>query len=77
MQEVKFIPVKSSQIKAIGHVQETLYVKFNKGQIYSYTPVTREQFEEFKNAKSAGKYFHKNLKQNPELKIQHENIEIK
>ena len=71
MKRVVFEPVKSSQIKKVGYVAEdrTLYVEFNNKRLYSYSPVTQEQYNEFKNSESIGKYFHKNLKMNSTLKI--------
>ncbi len=77
MTHVEFIPVKSSLIKGIGHAQETMYVKFWNKKLYSYYPVTKEKFQEFKDSESKGKYFTANFKTDPSLKIQHENIEIK
>lgn len=77
MKKIDFTPVKSSQIKGIHHENGTLYIKFKNGKIYSYSPVNKDGFEEFKNSDSLGKYFHSHIKMNSELKIQHENIEIK
>ncbi len=70
MKNVKFQPVKSSQIKEIGHVQDTLFIRFRNNKLYSYAPVTAEKFEEFKSAESIGSYFHKNFKMNFKLKIE-------
>ena len=72
---VVFEPVKSSQIKEIGHLDDTLYIKFRKGKIYTYRPVTQEKFEAFKKADSLGSYFHKNFKANSELIIKQVNNE--
>lgn len=72
--KVIFVPVKSSQISEIGYVKEdlTLYVKFRNNKLYSYAPVTPEQYDDFKNSDSIGSYFHTNLKMNSTLKINNE-----
>lgn len=74
--KLKFEPVKSSQIKAVAYDQdsEVLYLKFNKGDVYSYWPVEKEQVAEFKASASIGSYFHNNFKMNKELVIQKETI---
>lgn len=70
--KIDFIPVKSSQIKEIGHdsYREVLYVRFKNNKLYSYSPITKEMFVEFNEAQSQGAYFHKNLKMNKDLKIE-------
>lgn len=57
-------PVKSSQIKEIGHdpAAQTLAVRFNTGALYHYAGVNTETFDAFKSAESAGAYFGKNIK---------------
>jgi len=64
MSLVKFESVKSSQIKEIGHdlEKQTLYIRFRSKKMFEYYPVTEEEYQEFKNSDSLGKYFHKNLK---------------
>ena len=68
---VKFEDVKSSQISQVGYVAEdrTMYIKFRNNKLYSYHPVTQEQYDEFKKSDSIGSYFHNNFKMNSELKI--------
>ena len=66
---VKFEPVKSSQLKEVGHKDDVLYIRFKNKKLYSYAPVTAEKFLEFKSAESVGSYFHKNFKMNSELII--------
>lgn len=73
---VPFETVKSSQIKEIGHLGETLYIRFRNGKLYSYSPVTKEKFDEFKKAESVGSYFHKHFKMNSKLRIQKEESKI-
>ncbi|MEX0313432.1 MAG: KTSC domain-containing protein [Allomuricauda sp.] len=48
----------------------TLYIRFRNNKLYSYSPVAKEKWEEFKKAESIGKYFHANFKMNSELKIE-------
>lgn len=69
--KIDFLPVQSSQIKEIGHdgSSNTLFVRFKNNKLYSYHPVDKEMYGEFKDAKSQGAYFHKNLKMNSELVI--------
>lgn len=60
------ITVESSNIAEIGHDGEkTLRVKFHKGGEWDYTPVSKDDFEEFKAAMSIGGYFHQHIKKNP------------
>ncbi|AGO48811.1 KTSC domain containing protein [Cellulophaga phage phi46:3] len=74
MDKIEWIPVKSSQIKEIGHDGDlTLYIKFKrKDTVYSYWPIENIQFIEFKDAESIGSYFHQNLKMNKTLVITNE-----
>ena len=66
-------PVKSSQIKAIGHCPETntLAVRFHgrdeteEGSLYHYANVSAVQFDEFLKAESIGIHFGKHFKKNP------------
>ena len=57
-------PVESSMIKAIGYDAATctLWVQFNRGQIYSYTDVPLEVHQALMAAESHGKYFHKHIR---------------
>lgn len=49
--------VKSSQIDSIGHMGDTLAVKFKSGSTYHYPGVTAEQFADLNKADSIGKAF--------------------
>lgn len=62
----------SSRVAEIGYSRSklTLQVKFQKGGIYNYTPVTQEQFDELMAAESVGKYLGENI-------IKNENISYK
>lgn len=49
--------VKSSQIESIGHMGDTLAVKFKGGSVYHYPGVTADQFADLQKAESIGKAF--------------------
>lgn len=42
-----------------------LFIAFNKGSVYSYGNISSEIFENFKNSESQGKFFIKEIKNNP------------
>jgi hypothetical protein len=69
--KLKFSPVDSSQIKGVSYnaSEEKLFLLFKSKRIYSYWPVSQDMHGEFLLAESQGKYFHANLKANPELVI--------
>ena len=72
--DLETIEVSSSQIKEIGHSakNQALYIRFNNGSIYRYSPYTSVQWMEFKTAPSIGKYFYSSIKTNaglPGIKI--------
>jgi hypothetical protein len=56
-------PVTSSNIEAIGYDVEstTLFIKFIKGIIYSYSGVSQLIYRYLMNASSVGKYFRDNI----------------
>lgn len=62
----------SSQIKEIAFDprDKRLYVVFYNNSVYSYES-SFNQFLEFSNAPSAGKYFHANLKSTSATKMRH------
>lgn len=72
--KVFFEPVKSNQISEVGYVAEdlTLYIKFRNNKMYSYAPVSPEDYKSFKESESIGSYFHTNFKMNSKLKINNE-----
>lgn len=57
-------PVKSSQIREIGHdpVTNTLAVRFNTGSLYHYTGVDATKFSAFHATESIGSHFGKHIK---------------
>lgn len=66
---IALTPVKSSQVKAVGHdpATNTLAVQFahGLGSIYHYPNVTAEQHAEFVGAESIGKHFGQHIKALP------------
>ena len=57
-------PVRSSNIKAVGHDPKTntLDVEFHSGAVHRYHGVTVDQHKEFMGAPSLGSYFHEHIK---------------
>ena len=43
---------------------QRLYIAFSRGHTYSYGNVSPELYQEFENAESQGKFFHKNINNN-------------
>jgi hypothetical protein len=56
-----FKPKKSQVIVSAGYQpkEKKLYVQFKSGSVYSYEKVPPKVFEKFKKARSAGRAFHK------------------
>jgi hypothetical protein len=54
--------VTSSNIAAVGHEGEFLYVKFKSGPVWRYHPVNAATYEEMLRAESIGSYFAKYIK---------------
>jgi hypothetical protein len=40
---------------------QRLYIAFSRGHTYSYGSISKELYDEFENADSQGKFFHKNI----------------
>ena len=57
----EFSHIKSSNIKAIGVIEDDLIVWFVKGSIYLYGGAS-EHFKTMMLSDSKGKYFHKHIK---------------
>lgn len=55
-------PIKSSQIESIGHMGDTLAVKFKSGGTYHYHGVSAEKFAEMQKADSIGRFLGANIK---------------
>jgi predicted metal-dependent hydrolase len=63
-QAIQHTPVRSSNIKAIGHDPNTraLYVKFRNGGHYVYHDVDLADYSRLMAAESKGKYLHQFIK---------------
>lgn len=59
---MQMISVSSSDISSIGYENNTLYVRFNKGGLYSYSGVPYTVYNSLMNAPSHGKYFAAHIK---------------
>jgi len=44
---------------------QRLYIAFRRGHTYSYGNFSNDKYLEFENAESQGKFFHKNVNNNP------------
>jgi len=73
----KMVKVVSSNIKAIGCDKEWpkghLFIKFNTGAVYCYWDITKTLWNDFKNSKSIGAFFHNNIKTNESIKYKRMN----
>ena len=58
------IPVKSSNIKSIGHDPDTgiMHVEFSSGDIYEYAGITAQEHRMLLTANSVGTHFHQNIR---------------
>lgn len=54
---IEMIPVTSSQIKSVGYKDNTLYIEFLKGTVYTYNNVPKSVVEDFLKFNSKGKFF--------------------
>ena len=61
---MKLTPVKSSNIKAVGHKDCTLYVEFKNGRTFSYEDVSNEKYERLMTSDSIGSFFARNIRAN-------------
>ena len=59
---MSMITVESSNVKRIGYENCLLIVEFQNGNVYSYSDVPRQVFEELQNAPSKGRYLNENIK---------------
>jgi hypothetical protein len=57
-------PVSSSNIESIGYnaEEETVYVQFLNGSIYTYKGVPKHEYNNLLEATSIGSYLHRNYK---------------
>lgn len=56
------VKVESSNINMVGYNEDTTYVQFKNGSVYSYPKTTREEFEKLAGAQSVGSYFAKSYR---------------
>lgn len=64
---MKMVPVKSSNVEAIGYDPDThdMHVTFKGGATYVHRSVSTEQHEAFASAASVGSHYHKHFRGNP------------
>lgn len=64
LENFEYVSVNSSNISNVGYdkTKKELEIEFKSGSIYIYTDVSSQRFNAFVHAKSAGKYFLKNIK---------------
>lgn len=62
MKPPSLVKVQSSNIEAMGHSDNRLWVRFAGGGLYSYADVPRALYEEGLKAESIGRWFHSTVK---------------
>lgn len=62
---MQYQEVKSSNIAALAHENDTLGVKFKNGTEYHYQGVSSSTFEKVVGAASVGRTFNELIKSNP------------
>jgi hypothetical protein len=62
--EIKWNAVQSSNIEMVGFEpsEDILYISFIGGTVYAYSGVEEIVYNDFMNAESKGKHFHKFIK---------------
>ena len=60
--KLSWVEVESSQIESVAWDNETLFVRFQNGNVYSYEEVEEEEYKALLNAESVGKHFSKYIK---------------
>lgn len=72
---LNFFPVSSSQIKGYHYDKKKseLFLKFRNQDIWKYSNVESDEFNEFIRAESLGRYFHQNIRdKKPSIKCYEE-----
>ena len=59
---IEMISVNSSNIKSIGHANDTLFVLFHDGSLYQYDSVPISVYAYFSISHSPGKYFNERIR---------------
>lgn len=64
LENIVWKEVESSQIAAISfdNREQTLFIKFKRGQIWQYSPFTFHEYGKLQNASSIGKHFYSEVK---------------
>jgi hypothetical protein len=59
-----WLPLKSKMFTAVAYAADSqvLYLRFRSGDLYRYFEFPHEQFQEFLNADSHGRYFLNRIK---------------
>lgn len=70
MASIQIEPVESSMIRGIGYdpASRRLHVQFMKGATYEFMKVPQNVHDDLRNAKSIGRYFHRNIREKFETK---------
>lgn len=66
MTDLNWTNVESSNIEALAHDGENLFVRFRSGKVYQYSEVEIECFSRLTAADSVGREFHTLIKSQPE-----------
>ena len=56
------VPVKSSNLAAVGHANEKLYIRFKQGVVYKYHGVSSQAHQALMRAPSQGSHFARFIK---------------
>lgn len=71
MRTEEMTAVDSSTISHLHHDPQTQVctVRFKTGNLYTYSPMTAEDYKEFKTAKSVGHHFSEFIRNNQRFKV--------
>lgn len=61
---IKMSSIQSTSISEVGYKRRTMNVKFNNGKVYEFKKVPRAIFDKLFSAKSKGKFFNREIKEN-------------
>ncbi len=68
---MKRIPVKSSNLKAVGYESEIMEIEFLNENVYEYSEIPKKLHEDLMDAESKGKYYNQYIKgQFPSKKLE-------
>lgn len=70
METSEMVEVISSNIWRVGFKDNTLYVQFHKGNMYSLSPVSEQDFIALRDAPSVGAHYYANFRDNPSITTQ-------